>query len=107
MKTICFEAGRRIAGADERTFVVDTFTDSFSVEFPDDGVVCSSIREAGTVVPAYALAVCCAQWNEEWYERWLAAFAASPGYRERFRMRTGENGNDWTLRLPDVPAVGR
>ena len=92
MGTIPFDEDRVLRGSDRKTFLVETFTDTASVSHPEEGCVWCNIREKGTREAAFSLTVCYADWKETWYERWLEAFASLPAYREKFRVRDGQ---DW------------
>jgi hypothetical protein len=99
MGTLPLDPDRILKGADKKTFLVETFTDTSSVSRPEEGCVWCNLREKGARDATFNLTVCYADWNEQWHNRWLEAFAALPDYRERFRI-SDEPG--WK-RHPTIP----
>jgi hypothetical protein len=86
MGTLPLDQDRILKGADKKTFLVETFTDTSSASHPEEGYVWCNLREKGARDASFNLTVCYADWDEQWHNRWLEAFAALPDYRERFRI---------------------
>jgi hypothetical protein len=84
MGTIDIEQGRILKGTDKKVFLVETLTDTDSACDPEQGCIWYNLRTAGGEKARYHLTVCALDWDEKWHERWLAAFAALPHYREQF-----------------------
>lgn len=106
MGTIGIDEGRKLKTVDHKVYLVETFTDTFSACHPEEGYVWCNLGPPGSKEPTHHLTVCSADWNETWYEKWLAAFAAIPAYREQFLF---SEGRDWVQHptIPtDLPHVG-